>query len=151
MYLGHIITEKRIKPDPEKTIVVKKFPTPHNQTTLKSFIGLANYYRRSIPKFAQIAKPMTLLLKKESNFVWNDACEMAFRSLKEKLLTEPILKYPDFNKQFVLSTDALNFAIGSVLSQGESGQDLPMAYASRILSKAEINYSTIEKELLDIV
>jgi hypothetical protein len=91
IYLGHVITEDGIKPDPEKTSCVKNFPRPHNVTTVKSFIGLANYYRRFIPKFAQIAKPMTLLLKKENKFVWNDQCELAFNTLNGKLLEEPIL------------------------------------------------------------
>jgi hypothetical protein len=81
-----VITEDGIKPDPEKTSCVKNFPRPHNVTTVKSFIGLANYYRRFIPKFAQIAKPMTLLLKKENKFIWNDQCELAFNTLKGKLL-----------------------------------------------------------------
>ncbi|PNF14896.1 hypothetical protein B7P43_G05140 [Cryptotermes secundus] len=150
-YLGHIITSEGVKPDERKVEVVKNFPTPTTTQKLKGFLGLAGYYRRFIPNFSKIAKPLTELLKKNTPYIWNEKTETAFNALKESLSTEPILQYPDFKRPFVLTTDASNEAIGAVLSQGPIGRDLPVAYASRTLIVAERNYPTIEKELLAIV
>ena len=150
-YLGHVITENGIKPDPSKIDAVRNFPIPRGVKDIQSFLGLAGYYRRFIEHFSQIAKPLTQLLKKDQAFRWTAQEQEAFEILKEKLTTTPILQYPDFSKPLVLTTDASGKAIGVVLSQGKIGQDLPIAYASRVLNKAEENYSTIEKELLAIV
>jgi len=91
------------------------------------------------------------LTKKDSKFNWNTEQQNVFDSLKEKLTSAPVLSYPDFTRQFLIITDASDYAIGAVLSQGPIGQDRPIAYASRILNKAEQNYNTTEKELLAIV
>ncbi|XP_039308185.1 uncharacterized protein LOC120358336 [Solenopsis invicta] len=149
-YLGHIIGENGVRPDPQKISAVQNFPVPKNIKNVRQFLGLAGYYRRFIPNFSKIANPLSNLLKKDVAFKWNDTTQEAFNTLKELLCKEPILQYPDFNRAFVLTTDASNFAIGGVLSQGEIGHDLPIAYASRVLNSAEKNYSTIEKELLAI-
>jgi len=114
-------------------------------------LGLCGYYRRFIPNFSKISKPLTELLKKSAPFEWNQRTEDAFVTLKELLTTEPLLQYTDFTKPFVLTTDASIEALGAVLSQGPIGQDLPIAYASRTLNNAERNYSTTEKLLLAIV
>jgi hypothetical protein len=114
-------------------------------------LGLCGYYRRFIPNFSKIAKPLTELLKKNPPFEWNQRTEEAFVTLKEFLTTEPLLQYPDFTRPFVLTTNASNEALGAILSQGSIGQDLPIAYASGTLNNAERNYSTTEKELLAIV
>ena len=150
-YLGHIITDKGVKPDPQKIKCVLDFPTPSNQKEIKSFLGLSGYYRRFIPGYGQISKPLTSLLKKDVSFRWSDLCQEAFDKLKSILTTEPLLQYPDFGRTFNLTCDASNFAIGSVLSQGPIGQDAPIAYASRTLNKAEQNYNTTEKELCAII
>lgn len=150
-YLGHIIGKDGVKPDPSKIQAVKEFPIPRNAKNIKQFLGLAGYYRRFIPDFAKTARPLTGLLKKEATFVWAKAQTEAFEGLRDQLCKEPILQFPDFSEPFVLTTDASGFAIGGVLSQGEIGKDLPIAYASRALNKAETNYSTIEKELLAII
>lgn len=150
-YLGHKITDKGIKPDESLTSVVKNFPIPKSQKDVKSFLGLASYYRRFIDNFSKIAGPMTSLLKKDIVFQWSERCQISFDELKSKLINPPILQYPNFSEPFILTTDASGYAIGSVLSQGKIGEDLPIAYASRTLNKAEINYSTCEKELLSIV
>jgi hypothetical protein len=92
-----------------------------------------------------------MLLKKDAHFDWSDNQENAFQKLKEKLISKPILQYPDFSKEFILNTDASNEGIGAILSQGQIGKDLPIAYASRNLNKAERNYTTSEKELLAII
>ncbi|KAL6417636.1 hypothetical protein ACFW04_012606 [Cataglyphis niger] len=150
-YLGHIISDQGVKPDPAKIRAVKEFPTPRNAKNIKQFLGLAGYYRRFIPNFSKTARPLTNLLKKEEPFDWTDEQESAFVQLREALCTEPILQYPDFTKPFVVTTDASGYAIGGILSQGSIDKDLPIAYTSRLLNTAEKNYSTIEKELLAIV
>jgi hypothetical protein len=91
------------------------------------------------------------LLKKDAKYVWEEGQEIAFHTLKQKLMSQPILQYPDFSKEFILTTDASNGGAGAVLSQGHIGKDLPIANASRSFNKAERNYSTVEKELEAIV
>lgn len=150
-YLGHVLTEEGLKPDPNKLKAVAEYPQPKTTKALKSFLGLIGYYRRFLSDFSKVAKPLYELLKKGVTYVWGDKQENAFQMLKEKLLNPPILQYPDFSKPFIITTDASQEAIGAVLSQGEVGKDLPVAYASRTLNNAERNYSTIERELLAIV
>ena len=149
-YLGHLITNKGIKTDPKKYDVIKKYPIPISADEIKRFVAFCNYYRRFIPKFAEIAKPLNTLTKKNTEFNWTENCQEAFDLLKQKLINPPILKYPNFDEVFVLTTDASNYALGAVLSQGEIGKDLPISYASRTLTKHEINKPIIEKELLSI-
>jgi hypothetical protein len=103
---------------------------------------MASYYRKFIPRFSQIVAPLHSLLKKNTTFEWLGEQEEAFQGLKHKLMSQPILQYPDFSKEFILSTDASNEGIGAVLAQGQLGKELPIAYASRSLNMAERNYST---------
>ena len=135
-YLGHKLAVSGLCPDSEKVTVVKKFPTPTNNREIKQYLGLCCYYRRFIPNFSKIAKPLTKLLR-NAPFEWNQKTEEAFVILKELLTTEPLLQYHDFTKPFVLTTDASSEALGAILSQGPIGQDLPIAYASRTLNTAE--------------
>lgn len=151
MYLGHIIGKDGVRPDPKKIEAVRNFPLPKNPKTIKQFLGLAGYYRRFIPGFSKVAKPLTELLKKEATFRWGYEQDQAFRVLRDALCTEPLLQYPDFTEPFVVTTDASQIAIGGILSQGPIGKDQPIAYTSRVLNDAEQNYSTIERELLAIV
>lgn len=151
VYLGHIITSEGVKPDPKKLEAVDKFPVPKNPKNIKQFLGLAGYYRRFIPNFSKVAKPLTDLLKKDIKFQWTDLQNKAFNTLKKALCDQPILQYPNFEEEFIITTDASAYAIGGVLSQGKVGKDLPISYASRILNPAEQKYSTIEKECLAIV
>lgn len=150
-YLEHIISEEGIKPDPQKIKAVKDFPRPTNAKNIKQFLGLAGYYRRFIPDFSKTSKPLTSLLKKDEAFVWTETQEEAFLTLRNQLCADPLLQYPDFTKPFIITTDASGYAIGGILSQGTIGKDRPIAYTSRLLSAAEQNYSTIEKQLLAIV
>lgn len=149
-YLGHLITSEGIKPDPKKTIAIKNFPTPKTQKQIKSFLGLVGFYRRFIFNFADKAKPLTNLLKKDANFIWDQTCAQAFETLKQAIMSEPILQHPNFKEKFILTTDASGVAISGVLSQGEIGKDLPIAFASRTLNDAEKRYSTTEREMLAI-
>lgn len=151
-YLGHVISKDGIKPNPDKIIAIQRFPIPKTATEIKRFLGLLGYYRKFIPDFARITKPMTQCLKKGSKITFTDPRYVdCFEKCKSLLTNDPILQYPDFSKDFVLTTDASNFAIGAVLSQGPIGHDKPIAYASRTLNSSEVNYSVIEKELLAMV
>jgi len=150
-YLGHIISERGIKPNPNRTEKVKNYPVPKNPKEIKQFLGLVGYYRKFIKDFSKIAKPLTKLLQKSVTFDWTNEQQHSFELLKNKLISQPILAYPDWNKPFILTTDASNEAIGAILSQGIIGKDKPLAFASRTLNKAETRYSTTEKELLAIV
>lgn len=147
-FLGHLITPEGIKPNPSKISAIKNYPLPKTQKEIKAFLGLVGYYRRFIKNFARIVFPMTKCLKKGTTIQPNNQDYIdAFNKCKELITNSPILTYPDFSKPFKLTTDASNYAIGSVLSQN----DHPVAYYSRTLNSAEKNYSTIEKELLAIL
>lgn len=150
LYLGHVISESGVSPDPEKIHAIKNFPTPHDAQSTKRFVAFANYYRKFIENFANIAAPLNYLTRKNVPFKWSEECEKAFKKLKLLLSSPPVLQYPDFteNNTFILKTDASGTAIGAVLT---NSNDQPVAFASRMLNKAERNYCTIEKELLAIV
>lgn len=114
-------------------------------------MGLTNYYRKFIKGCAQIASPLHELTKKGTKFVWADACQDAFDTLKKALTKAPILAYPDFNLPFLLATDASNDAIGMVLGQKQNGREVVISYAGRKLNPAERNYSVTEREALAVV
>lgn len=152
LFLGHKVTKNGLEPNPEKIKSIINFPLPKTSKEIKSFLGLVGYYRKFICNFAKIAKPLTQCLKKGNKiFISKDYID-AVEKLKRIISEKPILQRPDFNKSFIVTTDASNYAIGAVLSQNNNNSiDLPICYASRTLNKSEINYSTIEKELLAIV
>jgi hypothetical protein len=151
-FLGHIISEKGILPDPSKIDKVQNYPAPTNLTELRGFIGLASYYRRFILNFSRIVEPLNKLLKKDTPFIWSETCQQAMDILKEKLTTAPILQYPDFEKLFTLFTDAFYQDLGAILAQKDSNNnEYVVAYASRALNSAEINYSPTEIECLAAV
>ncbi|XP_047025498.1 uncharacterized protein LOC124634121, partial [Helicoverpa zea] len=150
-YLGHLINNDGVQPNPEKIKAITEFPIPKSPKDIKSFLGLVSYYRRFIPDFSKLAKPLTSLLKKDASFKWHNEQQLAFETLQNKLTTSPILAYPDFSQPFLLTCDASNFAISAILSQGQIGKDRPIAFASRTLNKAECNYSVTEKECLAII
>lgn len=150
-YLGHKISADGVSPCPSKIKAVADFPRPKTKKNVKQALGLFSYYRKFIENFAKIAKPLTNLLKDHVKFIWGEKEQEAFDILKGKLCTAPILQYPDFEKPFVVTCDASDEAIGAILSQGKIGSDLPIAYASRCLKQAELNYTTTEKELLAFV
>lgn len=149
-YLGHVISDKGVSPDPEKINAVLNYPIPKDANEARRFVAFVNYYRRYIPNFAHIASPLNALQRKDVPFIWDTTCQNSFQTLKSALINPPILQYPNFseNNCFVLKTDASGVAIGAVLSNSD---DKPIAYASRSLNKAERSYCTIEKELLAIV
>ena len=112
-FLGHIIEEKGISPDPDKIIAVQKIQPPKSVTQLRSFLGLAGYYRRFIKHFSSIAHPLNQLLHKDNTYEWNDQCQKAFDELKNRLTTAPILIYPDYKQEFILATDASYTGFGA--------------------------------------
>ena len=151
-YLGHIISGKGIQPDPKTVEKVVNFRIPSNVDEVRSFLGLAGYYRRFVKNFGASAKPLTTLLSKGiETFKWEQAQQEAFDTLKKALVTPPILAYPDFEQEVTLFTDASDYGIGAVLSQVQNGKEVVIAYASRQLTKPETKYATVEKEALAVV
>lgn len=150
-FLGHIVTPDGVKPNPDKIQIIKKWPLPSNEKELRGFLGILGYYRKFIRDFAKIAKPLTNALRKGEQISHSKDFVDSFNKCKHILTSSNILQYPDFNRQFILTTDASNYAIGAVLSQGSIGSDKPIAFASRTLNKSEEKYSAIEKELLAVV
>ena len=150
-YLGHVVSKDGISADTEKTLKVANWPTPTSVQEVQQFLGLASYYRRFIKNFATIAKPLHKLSEKEWQFSWSIECANAFAELKNRLLTPPVLAFPDYHKQFILDTDASQDGIGAILSQSSEGREQVIAYASRSLSKVERKYCVTRKELLAVV
>lgn len=146
-YLGHILSEKGISTDPAKIETIKCWPIPKNVKELRSFLGLAGYYRRFVHHFGSISKCLTDLLKKHTLFVWTDDHSAAFNTLKQALISAPVLAVPDFSKPFVVTTDASATGIGAVLSQ----QGHPLAFLSKALGPKNQGLSTYEKEYLAII
>lgn len=150
IFLGHKCTSAGILPDDSKLKAVKNFPTPKNKDEVKRFVAFANYYRKFIQDFAKISAPLSNLTRKRIDFVWTDETQNAFEKLKKSLLKPQILQYPDFTKKFKITVDASDIACGGVLSQDFDGNDLPIAFFSRVFQKGEKNKAIIEKELLAI-
>jgi hypothetical protein len=149
-YLGYVISRDGISASPSKIQAVQKYPVPRNARDVRSFLGLASFYRRLVSKFADIAKPLTELLRKESPFKWESRQQAAFERLKEALCSEQVLAYPDFKAQFILTTDASRLGLAAILSQVQDGVERPISYGSRQMNKAEQCYSATESELLAV-
>lgn len=120
-YLGHIITKNGIKPNPDKIVAIQNYPIPTTPKEIKQFLGLIGYYRKFIPNFAKLTKPLTQCLKKGRKIIINSEYQNCFEHCKKLLINDPVLQYPDFTKEFILTTDASNVALGAVLSQGVIG------------------------------
>ena len=152
-YLGHVVGSGRVCPEAAKIQAVRSFEQPVTKSGVRSFLGLAGYYRKFVPDYAAIAAPLTDLTRKSkpSHVVWTPECDDAFNQLKDSLCSSPVLKSPEWDKTFVLQTDASGRGVGAVLSQaGEDGSDRPVVYFSRKLLPREEKYSTTEKECLAI-
>jgi len=150
-FLGYVLSGQGVTTDPKKIESIKDWPQPNNLKDVQRFLGLCNYYRRFVKDFAKIAKPLHNLTRKNIKFNWNNKCEESFSELKKRLTSSPVLFHPDNNKPFIVECDASNFALGAVLSQKDDNNKLhPVAYFSRSLQGAEINYTITDKELLAI-
>ena len=150
-YLGHVVSRNGVAVDPDKTKVVHEWPEPRDKHEVRSFLGLCTYYRRFVPGFANIAKPLTRLTEENRQFAWNEECQNAFVHLKQILVSAPVLAYPKRDGKFVLDTDASNVGIGGVLSQVQDGHEKVIGYFSKVLSKPERNYCVTRRELLAVV
>ena len=152
-FLGHRLEEGLIGLHEDNVIKIRDAPRPVTKKQIRSFMGLAGYYRDFIPNFAALAAPLSDLTRKgQPNKVeWGEAQEKAYQSIKALLTKEPVLRLPDPEKAYYLQTDASDSGIGAVLMQKHDGKLFPVCYASKKLSSAERNYSTIEKECLAIV
>jgi len=138
--------------DPKKIDTVKNFPQPKSVHEVRSFLGLANFYRRFIQNFAHIASPLTALLRKDTPFHWSDNCNQAFATLKATLVSKPILQFPDFQKPLILTTDASGYAISYVLGKRDvEGREYVIAYGGRGLRENEKKWSISERECLAVV
>ena len=150
-YLGHVVGLGKVAPRSAKVDAILKYNRPTDKKQLRSFLGIAGYYRKFIPHFAQIAACLTNLLRQNKKFVWTDTEEVAFLDLKSRLASRPILKPPDFSLPFALAVDASDVAIGANLFQIVDGVEHPICYYSKRLNVHQQRYSTIEKEALALL
>ena len=151
-YLGHEISAEGIRVSKEKIQSITSWPTPKNVKELRSFLGLASYYRKFVKNFAFIAEPLTKLLAKDQKWAWSkNSQHSAFRELQKQLTEAPVLLFPDFDLPFTLQTDSSGYAIGGVLLQDQGHGLQPVAYESRKMIPAETRYPVHEQELLAIL
>ncbi|KAH9296601.1 hypothetical protein KI387_040189, partial [Taxus chinensis] len=146
-YLGHVISKDGIVVDPSKIVAITEWPAPKNVHEVRSFMGLAGYYRKFVKDFSKVTAPITSLQKKDKKFVWNEKCESAFKTLKYQLTSAPILAVPDPNGDFTVVTYASGEGLRGILLQN----DHVIAYESRKLKLHELNYAPHDLELVVIV
>eukprot|EP00794_Sanderia_malayensis_P017942 gene17943-19733_t len=151
-FLGFELSRQGIKPQARLTTAIQSYKRPSTKKELKGFLGLAGFYRAFIPDFAHISQPLNALTSEKAAYVWSDDCEKAFNDLKNKLLSEPVLKFPDLDKPFELEVDASNYAVGGILSQrGPDDQVHPIAYFSTALQNSQKNWSVTDKETFALI
>lgn len=156
-FLGHVVSHKAIKTNPEAVEAIKKWQRPLGGgkkavTAIRGFLGMAGWYRKFIPHFADIAKPLVHLTKNDVDWNWTTECQTAFERLRDALTTSPVLAVADPNKNYILHTDASSHAMGAILQQEDAeGNKHPIAYASKTFNDAQKNYDTTEREALAIV
>ena len=151
-YCGYVVSRRGVSPMPSNVEAVKEAPAPTCVTELRSFLGMVNYYNMYLPNMATCTEPLHNLLRKGVQWSWSNECDSAFQRIKRMLCEAPLLVLFDMSKPIVVHTDASQYGIGAVLSHVmEDGSEKPVSYASRTLSSAERNYSTVEKEGLALV
>ena len=152
-YLGHIVSGDGIKPVPEKLSSIQQMPRPYTPKEVKQFLGLVGYYRKFIPRYADIARPLNALTHKDVDFIWTDICQKSFELLKTTVSEEPILVYLDPSKPYVLFTDASKYAWSCVLTQeythdmGKTVKILhPISYQLGLFKGSQLNWACLTKE-----
>lgn len=150
-YLGHVINAQGVQTDPDKVKAIEKLSAPKTVKQVRSFLGVASWYRRFIPKFSLMTAPLTKLLKKNQRWEWTETQSSAFNAVKDALSSATALACPDFNKPFIVQVDASNIGLGASLTQRGEKKEIAIAFASRLLSESEQKFSTIEKECLALV
>lgn len=146
-FLGHIVSSQGVSPDPDKVKAVADWPVLQDVHDVQCFMGLCNYFRKFIPGYAQMVRPITQLTRKSTLFVWGGEQQGAFEAVKNALISAPVLAVPDLNADFDLVTDASDYGLGALLMQ----KGRPIAYESRGLNAAELNYGMPDKELLAVI
>ena len=149
--LRDLVSERGIEVDRAKIEVIEKLPPPINVKGIRSFLGHAGFYRCFIKDFSQIARPLMSLLAKDAPFDFTDECLVAFHTFKKALISAPIILPSDWTLLFEIMCDASDYAIGAVLGQTKDKKHHAIAYASKTLTRAQLNYVTTKKELLAIV
>ena len=156
-FLGHIISQNKMKTNPEAVEAVKKWQRPIGTgkkavTAIRGFLGTVNWYRKFIPKCADLQRPLIHLTKKNVKFEWTEECRKSFENLRDALISAPVLSIADPNKVYILHTDASDYAMGAILMQMDENGDLhPIAYASKTFNEAQRNYDTTDREALAVV
>ena len=150
-YLGHRVTEEGLLPDPSLLAAIRDIPPPKTATEVRSFLGLAGYYRRYVKDFATIAAPLHALTRKDALFHWSEDCQAAFDQLKARLTTSAVTAFLDFSQAFRLYTDASTAGLGGILAQVREGKERIICCASQALNKAEKSYPATKLECLAIV
>ena len=150
-YLGMIVGNGQVHMDPVKVQGITQWPTPSCVKDVQSFLGFCNFYHTFISDFSNIMRPLNNLTCKNCQWHWSNECDQAFRRLKEACASEPVLKTPDWNKPFIMHTDASGYALGVVIAQEHEDGVHPIAFHSRSLLPAEKNYDVHDKELAGVV
>ena len=151
-YLGHRVHAKGVHTSPKKVEAIVNAPQPKNLSELRSFLGILNYYAKSIPNLSSLLHPMHELLRAEHSWHWSKDCDRAFQKAKESLSQAPVLIHYDPELPLVIAADASPYGIGAVISyQLPDGLERPVAFASRTLMKSEQNYAQLEKEALALI
>ena len=150
-FLGHILSEEGIEPNYEKVDEIKAYPTPKNVKAVRGFLGISGYYRRFVDRYAEKARPLYNLTKKDVPFQWDEECEQAFQTIRSELTDNKILAYPDFKKKFTLTTRSSHLGVSAHLTQEHDGVIKPVGFAGRGYSAAELNYPAGDKQMLAVV
>ncbi|KAJ8127922.1 hypothetical protein O1611_g5714 [Lasiodiplodia mahajangana] len=151
-YLGFIVGRNGIRADPEKVAVIRDWKEPKTLKAVQSFVGFCNFYRRFIPRYSRVAKPLFRLTRKDVPFLWDQRCQEAFDELKSLMMSAPVLAYYDYEKETRVETDASDGVIAGCLSQrGDDGEWHPVAFFSETMHDAELNYGIHDKEMLAVI
>ena len=157
-YLGHLISVNGIQPLPKKLESIHSMPKPRSPKEIKQFLSLTSYYRKFVPRFSDIGRPLTKLLAHDCEFKWTNQCDISFQMLKDTLCSAPILKYPDTTKPYTLYTDASKYGWAGVLTQSHTlmvdgksiTMDHPVLYGSGLYCGSQLNWAALTKEAYTI-